>query len=261
MFTRRNTESYCGYWLLVILALLVASGCLTGRLPSRIGALVPRSVVRSLVTSNFQRSSNFSWSGPVEKVTHRIQCSNLWPPNLLCDLLLHLMVTPSNRHQCPVWRFCASLSHKLAHTTREDLVRRLVFGAMDTNLAGGLDNPNRRRLESMARDPFMYDRDPSHDEDSEFGFGRGQHPDPNIDYSDGGIKSGIPIADPDQNDQLLTLRQVRRMDINDPNDVPDPYALGNTDRYGAQPPLVRERKRPRYTQIRQDPPKRMKRAY
>ena len=113
----------------------------------------------------------------------------------------------------------------------------------------------------MARDPFMYDRDMTHAEDSEFGFGRGMHPDPNIDYSDNGVKSGIPIADPDRNDQMLTLRQIRRLDINDPDDVPSPYVEGNTDRYGAQPPLVRERKAPRYTRPKQERPKRMKRHW
>lgn len=105
----------------------------------------------------------------------------------------------------------------------------------------------RRRIEHMAtRNPFTYDRDMSHDEDTEFGFGRGKYPDPNIDYSDGGAKSRIPIADPDRREQHMTLAMIRRLDINDPNDQPSPYVEGNTDRYGAQPPLVRERKRPRY---------------
>lgn len=102
-----------------------------------------------------------------------------------------------------------------------------------------------RRLGRMARNPFVYDRDASHDEDSEFGFGRGHHPDPNIDYSDGGIKSRIPIADPTAEDQQMTMQMLRRMDINDPNDQPSPYVAGNTDRYGAQPPLVRETRRPK----------------
>lgn len=112
-----------------------------------------------------------------------------------------------------------------------------------------------------ARNPFTYDRDHSHDEDSEFGFGRGHFPDPNIDFTDGGVKSGIPIADPDHHTQMMELFAVRRMDINEPNDQPSPYLAGNTDRYGAQPPLVRERRAPRYARPKQDPPPRMRREY
>jgi hypothetical protein len=119
----------------------------------------------------------------------------------------------------------------------------------------------RSRLALMARNPFTYDRDPGHPEDSEFGFGRGKFPDPNIDFTDNGIKSRIPIADPDHRDQMLTLAMVRRMDINDPNDQPSPYVAGNTDRYGAQPPLVRERRAPKYTRPKQTPPQRMKRSW
>jgi hypothetical protein len=96
----------------------------------------------------------------------------------------------------------------------------------------------------MSRNPFLYDRDGGHDESSEFGFGRGRFPNPAIDYSDGGVKSRIPIADPDRETQLMELYAVRRMDVNDPNDTPSPFVAGNTDRYGAQPPLVREIKPP-----------------
>lgn len=113
----------------------------------------------------------------------------------------------------------------------------------------------------MARDPFMYDRDSSRAEDTEFGFGRGKFPNPTFDYSDAGIKSLIPIADPDQPDQLMELAMLRRMDINDPNDVPSPYVEGNTDRYGAQPPLVRERRRPKAPKRKRQEPSRMKRAW
>lgn len=247
MSTSTNVRKLRGYGLLMNSALYTARKALRGL--NRLSY-----VGRSLVTSNYV-------TFPGRTVTRWIKGSNRVAADMLCELVFHLMIPLSNRDRCPVWGYVARLCHKLAHVSREDLVRRMVFGAWDTNLAGGLEHPRARRLEGMARNPFVYDRDPSHDEDSEFGFGRGQHPDPNIDYSDGGTKSGIPIADPDQNDQLLTLRQIRRMDINDPNDQPSPYVEGNTDRYGAQPPLVRERKRPRYTQTRQDPPKRMKRAY
>ena len=120
-----------------------------------------------------------------------------------------------------------------------------------------------RTIGAMAgpRDPFLYDKDMSHDEDSEFGFGRGQHPDPRIDFTDDGDKSMIPIADPDHDDQMLTLRMIRRLDINDPNTRLSPYDLGNTDRYGAQPPLVRETKRPKYKRPPKQERKRMERKW
>jgi len=102
------------------------------------------------------------------------------------------------------------------------------------------------RLAYMPRNPFTYDRDETHDQSSEFGFGRGHFPDPRIDFSDGGIRSMIPIADPDQDAQFLELMAIRRMDLADPQDQPSPYVAGNTDRYGAQPPLVRERRTPTF---------------
>lgn len=109
--------------------------------------------------------------------------------------------------------------------------------------------------------PFTYDKDLNHDEDSEFGFGRGHYPNPTIDYSDEGVKSRIPIADPDRDTLHMELAMVRRMDINDPADQPSPYVAGNTDRYGAQPPLVREHKRPKYVAPKQQRPPRMERAW
>lgn len=113
------------------------------------------------------------------------------------------------------------------------------------------------RLDHMARNPFTYDRD-SHlrDESTEFGFGPGMFPNPAIDYSAGGAKSLVPIADPDSDAQLLELAAIKRTDVADPMDQPNPYAAGNTDRYGAAPPLVRSRRtppnppRPRYTRPR-----------
>ena len=103
------------------------------------------------------------------------------------------------------------------------------------------------------RNPFVYDRDSSVSQDTEYGFGRGRFPDPKIDFTDGGVKSRIPIAEPDRTQQIRDLAAIRRMDVNDPDAQPDVHVMGNTDRYGAQPPLVRERKapvappRPRYT--------------
>lgn len=101
----------------------------------------------------------------------------------------------------------------------------------------------------MARNPFTYDHSAAGSQETEFSFGRGQYPNPTIDFSGGGVVSRIPVADPDRNEQARTLKEIRRLDINDPGDQPSPYVAGNTDRYGAQPPLVRERSnppRPRY---------------
>lgn len=102
------------------------------------------------------------------------------------------------------------------------------------------------RLDFMGfcRDPFQLSKDKVSQE-TEFGFGAGMYPDPRLDYSDGGVKSMIPIADPTNRDQLLALAMIKRTDVSDPNDVPSPYVKGNTDRFGAGPPLVRETRRPR----------------
>lgn len=88
------------------------------------------------------------------------------------------------------------------------------------------------------------------------GWGPGMFPNPNIDYSQGGVKSGIPIADPDRPAQYLALMAARRTDLNrtDVQDIPtfngshgdhpDFYTCGNTERFGANPPLVQQRKAP-----------------
>jgi hypothetical protein len=91
---------------------------------------------------------------------------------------------------------------------------------------------------------------------TEFGFGAGQYPRLDIDFSQGGFRSGFPIADPDHRQQMADLRASRRTDLTNPVE-PDLPAfqggagmarmhteLGNTDRYGAGPPLVRETKVP-----------------
>ena len=111
-----------------------------------------------------------------------------------------------------------------------------------------------------ARDPFKLDKDQT-ERDTEYGFGAGKFPDPRFDFSDGGAISRIPIADPTAEEQQLELAMLRRMDVSDPNDQPSPYVKGNTDRFGAQPPLVRETKVPKYTRPRPAPPKRMQREY
>jgi hypothetical protein len=108
------------------------------------------------------------------------------------------------------------------------------------------------------RDPFKLSKD-KHDQHTEMSWGAGQFPDPRIDFSDGGRKSGFPIADPDRNEQLRTLREIKRTDLNDPLAKPSPYVAGNMDRYGAGPPIVRETKWPKYAPTPQEPPPRMER--
>lgn len=113
------------------------------------------------------------------------------------------------------------------------------------------------KLEPMSRDPFQLSCDKK-DQHSEFGYGAGVFPDPLIDYSQGGQRSHIPVADPTGRDQIRQLMEIKGMDVADPNDVPSPYVKGNTDRFGARPPLVRERhvppneRRPFYTRQRME---------
>lgn len=104
----------------------------------------------------------------------------------------------------------------------------------------------------MSRDPFK----PATDQTTEFGHGPGHFPNPNLDYSQNGIKSRIPIADPDRTQQYMELMAAKRTDLNDPavsdmpafhglrGDHPDFYTEGNTERYGANPPLVQQRQKP-----------------
>lgn len=105
----------------------------------------------------------------------------------------------------------------------------------------------------MSRNPFVQTKDQS----TEFGFGAGHFPNPQIDYSAGGQKSRFPIADPDATQQLLDLAAAKRTDLNSTAESTLPafngtsnilhpmhIAEGNTERYGAQPPLVIERKAP-----------------
>jgi hypothetical protein len=65
------------------------------------------------------------------------------------------------------------------------------------------------------------------------------------------------LADPDRTQQIMDLAAMKRTDLNDPTvqelpgftstrgEHPDYYTFGNTERYGANPPLVRARKWPR----------------
>jgi hypothetical protein len=111
-----------------------------------------------------------------------------------------------------------------------------------------------------ARDPFQLDKDQK-ERDTEYGFGAGKFPDPRFDYSGGGSISRIPIADPTRHEQELELAMLRRTDVSNPADQPSPYVMGNTDRYGAQPPLVRETKPPKNPKRPQQRPLRMQRQW
>lgn len=111
-----------------------------------------------------------------------------------------------------------------------------------------------------ARDPFQLDKDQT-DRSTEYGFGAGKYPDPRFDYSGGGSISHIPIADPDRDEQHLELAMIRRTDVSNPADQPSPYVMGNTDRFGAQPPLVRETKPPKNPRRVYPPPLRMQRQW
>lgn len=96
------------------------------------------------------------------------------------------------------------------------------------------------------------------DQSTEFGHGAGSFPRQDLDYSQGGYRSGFPIADPDRKQQFLDLRASKRTDLTNPAEPELPafeggqgparmhYVPGNTERYGAQPPIVRQRRRPRY---------------
>lgn len=96
----------------------------------------------------------------------------------------------------------------------------------------------------MPRDPLMLHKHPANmaaHEESEMGWGLGMFPHPSIDYSIGGSKSRFPIADPDVQAQLRTLAAIKRTDVALAGEVANPFVAGNTDRFGAQPPLVRQR--------------------
>lgn len=121
----------------------------------------------------------------------------------------------------------------------------------------------------MSRDPFK----PATDQSTEMGWGPGLFPNPNLDYSQAGRKSGIPIADPDGPAQFLALMAARRTDLgrSDVRDMPafqgvqgdheDYYTLGNTERYGANPPLVQQRRKPPPARKQIVRPRRMEREY
>jgi hypothetical protein len=115
----------------------------------------------------------------------------------------------------------------------------------------------------MSRNPFQ-----PCDLETEFSWGKGRYPAPYINFSVGSQSlndplasnngSGFSIADPDSRQQMLDLAAAKRTDLGNPREAPTPaftggygehpmyYADGNTDRYGAGPPLVDQRRYPRY---------------
>lgn len=116
----------------------------------------------------------------------------------------------------------------------------------------------RRHYPRMPNDPFGTHKQ---NQETEMGWGEGRFPDPIGDYSGGGSKNRFPIADPDAQRQQLNLAAIRRTDLSDPFAALDYYAAGNTDRYGAQPPLVRKRFKPTRSTYHRPPRPRMVREW
>lgn len=76
---------------------------------------------------------------------------------------------------------------------------------------------------------------------TEFSWGAGLHPPTaNIDFGENYPNQGLKANGP--TDDELWARKVaeRRTDTTDPESVADLHELGNMDRYGKNPPLVRE---------------------
>jgi|SRR6516165_5988526 hypothetical protein len=122
----------------------------------------------------------------------------------------------------------------------------------------------------MSRNPF----NPSCDQETEFSFGRGRFPPRNVDFQSPRIGNGVAqIADPDKNQQLLDLAAMKRTNLQDPTvpempafsgaqgEHPDYYTEGNTDRYGANPPLIRSRRWPKFVKYRYWRPSFMERQW
>ena len=130
----------------------------------------------------------------------------------------------------------------------------------------------------MSRNPFL-----PCNEETEFSFGAGRFPNPAIDFSQGSQSvndplasnsgSGFQLADPDKWQQQLDLAAAKRTDLGDPRSQPTPsfqggrgqhpeyYSYGNTDRYGASPPLIRQRKWPKAVRWVYDFPSWMQRQW
>lgn len=66
----------------------------------------------------------------------------------------------------------------------------------------------------------------------------GMFPHPDLDFQTG--QPTLPIGQGSRDNYFQSM-MARRTDTTDPTSVPDPYVLGNPDRYGGQPPLVKEK--------------------
>jgi hypothetical protein len=124
----------------------------------------------------------------------------------------------------------------------------------------------------MSRNPFV----PTASQETEFSFGPGRFANPQIDFQSPRIddRTVAHIADPDRTQQILDLAAMKRTDLNNPTvedlpafqgtggaQHPDYYTTGNTERYGANPPLVRERRWPKAKWVYRVIPSRMERKW
>ena len=114
-------------------------------------------------------------------------------------------------------------------------------------------------MPTLPMDPFLpEDHLPNQLRTSEFGWGTGMFPDPNI--SEDHDKGMFPYEPPSREDQVMEMAAIKRMNTNDPEAQPDYYVAGNPDRYGPQKPLVRERAYPKSRMPKVPPASRFRRA-
>jgi len=75
--------------------------------------------------------------------------------------------------------------------------------------------------------------------DSEFSWGEGMFPNPNLDYDRGQIQ---PVRARTQMDVLRERAAMLRSNVSDPNETIEAltYAKGNPGRYGGHQPLVQQ---------------------
>lgn len=110
----------------------------------------------------------------------------------------------------------------------------------------------------MSRDPSPFDIATGDDDESEFGWGAGIFP-PGVAGGEGqrfqqdDFGANLPrttAGEPGTRNRDNYARMVadKRTDSTDPESSRDFESLGNTDRYGAQPPLVRADTKPNKSQ-------------
>ena len=76
--------------------------------------------------------------------------------------------------------------------------------------------------------------------ESEFSFGPGMVPHPDRSVRRDDVPVPLPPTGGTRRDQLAQLWAERRTDSTNPNSSADLFVYGNPDRFGGQPPLVRE---------------------